>query len=305
VPFMLQNPPPAAAVPRFALYGETAALPSAGFVHVELIETRSRLHDWHISRHTHGGLFQVLFLTHGQVTAWLDDTAHVCEGPVALTVAPDVVHGFDFSPEAQGFVLTMDQQVIFSAADVFAGLFLQPAVIDMGHADDIRQRLESLCRHLLTECSWPLFGQTLMLEWLARSALLLLLRLQSDRHFADSGARNDFALFSRFRQLVDDNYEQQHAIGWYAGKLHVTSSRLNRLCMKIAGKSAFALTQDRLMREACRNLTYSPAGIAAIAYGLGFQDPAYFSRLFKRLAGVTPKQFRERSTAAPPALPVS
>ncbi len=49
------------------------------------------------------------------------------------------------------------------------------------------------------------------------------------------------------------------------------------------------------MLEACRKLTYVPAGVASIAYELGFQDPAYFSRLFKKLMGVTPKEFRRQA----------
>jgi len=48
-------------VPQFSLYGEDTRPDNAEFVHIELIETRSRLHDWHIQSHTHRGLFQVLF----------------------------------------------------------------------------------------------------------------------------------------------------------------------------------------------------------------------------------------------------
>lgn len=51
------------------------------------------------------------------------------------------------------------------------------------------------------------------------------------------------------------------------------------------------------MLEACRKLTYLPASIASIAYELGFQDPAYFSRLFKKRIGVTPKVFRQPERA--------
>jgi hypothetical protein len=75
--------------------------------------------------------------------------------------------------------------------------------------------------------------------------------------------------------------------------------RLNRLCLKIAGKTAFEMTQERLMLEACRKLTYVPAGVAGIAYELGFQDPAYFSRLFKKLVGMTPKEYRFSASSSP------
>jgi AraC family transcriptional activator of pobA len=83
----------------------------------------------------------------------------------------------------------------------------------------------------------------------------------------------------------------------YAGVLRVAPVRLNRLCLKIAGKTAFGMTQERLILEACRKLTYVPAGVADIAYELGFQDPAYFSRLFKKLVGMTPKEYRLRTQA--------
>jgi AraC family transcriptional activator of pobA len=46
------------------------------------------------------------------------------------------------------------------------------------------------------------------------------------------------------------------------------------------------------MREARRNLAYTNLSIASIAYTLGFTDPAYFSRVFTRDAGISPKAFR-------------
>jgi AraC family transcriptional activator of pobA len=153
-------------------------------------------------------------------------------------------------------------------------------------------RLEALLKHLLTEAAWPQYGHTLMLEWLARSALLLLVRLHAERRFADQSGRSDFELFSRFRAEVEQRYKEQWQVSQYAEALRVTPVRLNRLCLRLSGKSAFDTTQDRLMLEACRKLTYVPASIASIAYELGFQDPAYFSRLFKKRIGVTPKEFR-------------
>ncbi len=91
---------------------------------------------------------------------------------------------------------------------------------------------------------------------------------------------------------MEQRYKEQWQVSRYAEALRVTPTRLNRLCLKLSGKSAFDTTQDRLMLEACRKLTYVPASIASIAYELGFQDPAYFSRLFKKRIGVTPKEFR-------------
>ncbi|MTV36567.1 helix-turn-helix domain-containing protein [Duganella radicis] len=280
-------------IPQFALYGEQNRNANAEFVHIELIETRSRLYDWHIGSHTHPGLFQVLFLLGGEVRSSIGDAVWQRSGPVAITIHPSVVHGFDFAPGAHGYVLTVDQNVIFSAAhghgDLYSSLFVQPLAIDLS---GIHQRLVALLENLSMEAAWPEYGHTLMLEWLARSTLLLLVRAQAETKLADQSGRSDFELFSRFRAEVEQHYKEQWQVGQYAEVLRVTPTRLNRLCLKLSGKSAFDLTQDRLMLEACRKLTYLPASIASIAYELGFQDPAYFSRLFKKRMGRTPKDFR-------------
>jgi AraC family transcriptional activator of pobA len=145
------------------------------------------------------------------------------------------------------------------------------------------------------EAEAPRQGHTLMLDWLARCILLLLARMQAERRIAEQSGRQDFELFSRFRVEIERHYKEQWRVGQYAASLRIAPVRLNRLCLKIAGKSAFEMTQERLVLEACRKLTYVPAGVAAIAYELGFQDPAYFSRLFKKLVGMTPKEYRQRT----------
>jgi AraC family transcriptional activator of pobA len=294
-------PPDPAAVPQFALYGEQTPLPNAECVHVELIETRSRRHDWHIERHTHQGLYQVLFLMTGTVHATIGEALWECRGPVAITVHPSLVHGFAFSEQAQGYVLTVDQSVLFSTrehgGDLFSPLFVAPLALtlDGAVATQARQRIEALLVNLIDETAWPQHGHTLMLEWLARSVLLLLARVQAEQTVARASGHTDFALFSRFRAAVEEGYKNGEAVGHYAGLLHITPVRLNRLCLKLAGKSAFDLLHERLMLEACRKLTYAPSSVASIAYELGFQDPAYFGRAFKKHMGVTPRQFRERA----------
>lgn len=292
---------PLPGIPQFALYGELTRATDAESVHIELIETRSRRYDWHIDVHTHAGLFQVLFLYGGRVRATLGESVWELDGPTALTVHPSLAHGFEFSEEAYGYVLTIDQNTLFAAAgqdgNLFTSLFVEPQAIGLEAMPEARERIETLLRNLLLEAAGPRQGHTLMLDWLSRCTLLMLARVQSERHIAEKSGSSDFELFSRFRVEVEQRYKEQWRVGQYADHLRVAPVRLNRLCLKIAGKTAFEMTQERLMLEACRKLAYVPANVAEIAYELGFQDPAYFSRLFKKLIGVTPKEYRQRNQA--------
>jgi AraC family transcriptional activator of pobA len=282
-------------IPEFTLYGEAMPGPDAEFVHIELIETRSRRYDWEIATHLHRGLFQVLFLLEGRVHAQIDDARWEYEGPLAITIPPAVVHGFQFAAETHGFVLTVAESLLFEGeggATLFEPLLRAPQLLDFSAVTQSSERLESLLGHLMAEFCWPQAGHALMLEWLVRAILLLLLRLHAEDRAASGGAHGEADLFTRFRALVEQHYKEQWSVPQYAAALHVAESRLNRLCRKLAGKTAFDIAQERLMLEARRKLIYVPAPVSLIAYELGFQDPAYFSRVFKRYSGMTPSAFR-------------
>lgn len=280
------------AVPRFSLYGVQDQETRAERIHIELIETRSRIHNWHISRHTHAGLFQVLFLVAGQVEADIDDRRHSCAGPTLITIHPSVEHGFDFAEESQGFVLTIDQDMALSVDDRFAPLFVKALLLDLGDEAPLTGRLVLLMEQLLIEFTGQRPGHTAMLEWLTQCVMQLLVRLVGEQQSAAQSGRNEFELFNRFRTLLEAHYKEQWAVEQYARQLTVTPTKLNRLCLRIAQQSAFDLAQRRLMLEACRQLTYLPTSVAMVAYELGYQDPAYFSRAFKRYMGTTPTMFR-------------
>lgn len=296
---------PTPEIPQFALYGELQKAEGVELVHIETIQARSRLHDWHIARHTHRGLFQVLFLLSGTVRASVGEAAWQLDGPVALAIHPALVHGFDFSAEAQGYVLTIEENLVYTAGEahgnLLAPLFLQPQPIGLAAQPELRARMVGLLEQLLAEVAWPQYGHVFMLERLACSVLVLLVRAQAEHRFASSTDPGDFELFSRFRSAVEQHYKTQWQVGQYAEALKIAPVRLNRLCVRLTGQTAFDIAQDRLMLEACRKLTYAPSSIASVCYELGFQDPAYFSRLFRKRIGVTPKAFRAQAEREPAA----
>ena len=75
------------AIPRFALYGETAA-PGQDMLHIESVASRSRLYHWEIEPHVHQGLYQILWLQRGSAEVVLDDTLldQLSKGQTAIFV---------------------------------------------------------------------------------------------------------------------------------------------------------------------------------------------------------------------------
>jgi AraC family transcriptional activator of pobA len=104
------------------------------------------------------------------------------------------------------------------------------------------------------------------------------------------------AVVERFLRLVDRDHARRHRVADYARELGVSPGHLNALCRKRRRTSASALVRERLTLEAKRLLVHSDLTAAEIAFRLGFEDPAYFARYFRREAGSPPTTFRARRT---------
>ncbi|SMH61921.1 helix-turn-helix domain-containing protein [Azospirillum agricola] len=290
-------------VAAFGLYGEDASAPDTEFLHIEDIHSRSSLHAWEIGAHTHRGLFQVVVLLEGGARVRLDDRTLELAPQGAVVVPPAVVHGFQFQPGSHGYVLTVAEAVLFDGArahnrPLVEGLFLAACVVDLAADAPLLGRVAALLEQLMAEFRQPQLGQTMMCVWLSRSVLLLLERRRAAVSGATGPERVRTELFARFRTLVEEHHTEHWPVPRYAAALGITESRLNRLCRRLADRSAFEVVQDRLLLEARRRLIYIAAPVSVIAYELGFQDPGYFNRFFKKLTGTTPAAFRRQARGA-------
>jgi len=96
----------------------------------------------------------------------------------------------------------------------------------------------------------------------------------------------------RFRQMVQARYKEEKQVQAYAAQLHITPLYLNELVKEITGFSASYWIHQEIMLEAKRLLYYTNLDVKQIAFELGYEDHAYFSRFFKKNAGLTAGEFR-------------
>jgi AraC family transcriptional activator of pobA len=121
--------------------------------------------------------------------------------------------------------------------------------------------------------------------------LVLINRWYRERHPRASETTRHGTV-DRFRSMVDREFRRLHRVRDYADRLRVTPGHLNVLCHSHLGRSASAEIHQRLILEARRLLRYTDAPAFVIAQDLGFADPAYFGRFFRRETGITPRRYR-------------
>jgi AraC family transcriptional regulator, transcriptional activator of pobA len=104
-----------------------------------------------------------------------------------------------------------------------------------------------------------------------------------------------YTLWQRCRERIEQHFTEWHQVGAYAQALHVTARQLNHAAEKYEGKTVARLIQERLVLEARRRLRFTNDPIGQIAFDLGFEDVAHFSKFFRQHNGQSPSHWRQRA----------
>jgi AraC family transcriptional activator of pobA len=275
----------------YRLFGESAHLPDV--LHSETIAARSELHEWEFEPHRHARLHQLLLVESGAGVARLENGEQALGRLALVNVPPGEVHGFSFERGTQGFVATM-------AEEMRDELLARDTEVrrSLGQAQVLRAdaRVADLMRQIQAEFEGRESGRALLLRGLCAALLARVARLAAAA--ATAAPRSaESELLRRFESMLEAHYLEHWKVADYARELAVSPTHLSRVARVGTGESASRLIDARVMREARRNLAYTHLSISTIAYTLGFNDPAYFSRAFSRTLGMSPKAFRVQVSA--------
>lgn len=110
--------------------------------------------------------------------------------------------------------------------------------------------------------------------------------------------QTDKQLFYRFIQLLNERYIEYSYADLFANALQVSQKKLNEVAKNITGKTACYLVEEKIVTEAKKILAQSRQQVKQIAWQLGYEDQFYFSRMFKKQTGVSPREYRKQFLAA-------
>jgi AraC family transcriptional activator of pobA len=275
-------------IQTYNLFGEAGDLPDV--VHCETIAARSVLHEWEFAAHRHARLHQILLIERGGGQASLEGRSYPLRPMRVVNVPVGHVHGFSFKRGTQGFVLTMAAEMLDEVLTPAEGLrrVLAQSTVVRG-TTSMRNAMEQI----FAEFAGRNFARAHLLRALSAALVGLVAREMADTEGALAGSPST-DLFRRFEALLEQHFLAHWTVSDYAAALSITPTHLSRITRTATGHAASQLILERIIREARRNLVYTNLPVATIAFALGFNDPAYFSRLFAGATGVSPRRFRGR-----------
>lgn len=104
--------------------------------------------------------------------------------------------------------------------------------------------------------------------------------------------KEEWTLIKHLKRNVELYYKERKDSSFYAKELNVPLWRLNKIARQVLGSSVHDIVLARTLLEAKRLLTTTRRSIKEINFELGFKDPSYFNKVFKRLCGVSPSTYR-------------
>lgn len=288
------------AVPSFYLYGEPSRAVPEQFLHVEHLDDRSRPSEWTIRAHAHADLVQLFLVESGGGAMLIEDDRLPFAAPALLLIPAGVVHGFAWTSESTGSVLTLARPYLDTLATRDAGLapiFALPRVVALP-PDGLAEAGTALAG-LMRELGWSAPGHRAAVEaGLLRLLVMALRHLPADASPGGPAPGHHAALVARYRARLDQRFRQRESVTVHAAALGVSESSLRAACARVASLSPAAMLDQRALLEARRALLHSNLSVAEVGYALGFSDPAYFSRFFTRHTGCSPRRYREERTGS-------
>jgi AraC family transcriptional activator of pobA len=202
----------------------------------------------------------------------------------AVFIPAGVMHGFEVGPQVFG-------TAVFFGRDSTVTLPKDPQhlrIREVHAQQELNVMLDMIQREMDSttpahdRAAWHYLG--LLGVWLER---------QIDKTSADT-PRPDAArrLVARYTALMETQFRQGVGVGDLATALGVTPTHLTRCCRETCGRSAIDLLQDRRIFEARKLLTETDIAVGKVGASVGFASPAYFTRAFQNLTGLSPSAFR-------------
>lgn len=153
------------------------------------------------------------------------------------------------------------------------------------------KKLNYILENLIEEFQQNETAQYDMLQAYLKQFIINSVRIKKENHVIKEDTET--RLFKDFSLLVEQNFKTMHTVTDYANRLGLSPKSITKHFQKLGAKTPSEFIKNRILLEAKRLLIYTDKTVKEIAFELGFNDPAYFTRFFTKAILKSPLQFKK------------
>ena len=246
--------------------------------------------------------YQIIWFKHGNGVHYVDFEEYRITDNTIFFIAPGQIHSFDGANNYQGVIVHFNANFL-ADEESSESIFLKYNVFNAYDSLPYYNITNTEAEHLTTLVKEMNQEYTLTEEFAHKDYMKYLVRMflirvqrNGERQVNPKLSITSIAnrTFVHFRQLLEQNFRTAHSVQQYADMLNISTRTLTKYINQSTHSSPLQLINDRIALEAKRQLQHSVLTIKQIAYSLGFEDPSYFVKFFKRTTGTIPNQFRRQ-----------
>lgn len=235
--------------------------------------------------------YMLILLQKGTIEIEIDFHPVIFKGPSLCIVTPGQVHRYLQRKNIAGYFLFIDTKFVTNQyREIFATYehIRQVAAI---HKEDMLFASTLILAQLLSQQEHALSKSLIASQTNTILGITAAHIIQSQSaHYPLSGQR--YNIVKQFKQCISTHYKTMKQVQDYAAMLNITPLYLNEVIKEMTGYPASFWIQQEIVLEAQRMLVYTSQDVKQIAWELGYEDPTYFSRFFKKNTGMTALAFR-------------
>jgi AraC-like DNA-binding protein len=241
--------------------------------------------------------YSIYWIKEGKGTYNIDFKSYTFNENVLFFLSPGQVFSVDSEKIKEAYKLTFvrdfyciqthDKAVACNGVlfnNVYETPFVKPCENDT-------KKLNFILESLVDEFKSDDTAQYDMLQTYLKQFIIHSVRIKKENHPIKDAIETK--LFKDFSVLVEQNYKTLHSVTDYANRLGVSPKSLTKNFQKVGAQTPSDFIKSRIVLEAKRQLIYTDEPVKQIAYALGFNDSAYFTRFFTKAASKSPLQFRK------------
>lgn len=279
------------------IYGDNSIDMVRDIIHITPMEITGKRHEWFIKPHVHSDLFQIFVVESGSLELIINGESQLVESVSFFSIPKNISHGLSMNADTKGWVISLYDKSLENMLKLDTDIINTIDEIHISKLDEddklINDALTTI-RKCIEEYYSELPGKQHALQYLVGMMLLRLYRIfvtSSAVHLSDNKNK---IYYRRFVQLIKEMKSFKISVEDYASRLNISSGHLNRICKDVSGLSPKDVVINFFIDEAKIYLRNFDMSIAEISYELDIEDPAYFTRLFKKKTELTPKEFRSQ-----------